>query len=132
MSTFTLKLITPDKELFNGNVVRLKSTNALGGFEIFASHEAYLTTLVPTMTTFVEENGTERKVFTSTGVIDFSKNELTFCCDAAEWPEDIDIERAQKAKERAEKRLKNDKDIDVKRAELALARALVRININNI
>ena len=131
MSTFTLKLITPNKELFNGNIVSLQSMNAEGGFEIFANHEAYLTTVVPTMTKFVEENGTEHKLFTSTGVIDFNKNELIFCCDAAEWPEDINIDRAKEAKERAEKRLKSDKDIDVKRAKLALARALARIDIGS-
>ena len=54
-------------------------------------------------------------------------------CDASEWPEEIDINRAKEAEERAEKRLRDAKgdNIDVKRAELALSRALERIKVKS-
>jgi len=52
---------------------------------------------------------------------------MSILAEVAEWPEDIDIERAKKAEERARKRLEGKKaDIDIARAELALKRALVR------
>ena len=131
MSKFTLKLITPSNELFSGNVSRVKTKNSLGEFEMLAHHISFITATVPTVTVFEDENGKEHKLFTSTGVLDFSNNQLTFCCDSAELPENIDLERAMKSKERAEQRLKDKKDIDVKRAELALARALTRIGLKN-
>ena len=52
---------------------------------------------------------------------------MSILAEVAEWPEDIDVERAKKAEERARKRLEaKSADIDIARAELALKRALVR------
>ena len=48
-------------------------------------------------------------------------------CSACEWPEDIDVERARQAKERAEERLLHKDGIDVKRTENAILRSLMRI-----
>ena len=131
MSTFNLKLITPSNELFSGKVSRLKTKNSIGEFEILSNHISFITKTTPTITVFEDENGKERKLFTSSGVLNFNKNELIFCCDSAEWPEDIDLERAEKAKSRAENRLKDKKNTDCKRAEVALARAIARIDIKN-
>ena len=50
-------------------------------------------------------------------------NSVKILCDACEWPEEIDLKRAEEAKKRAEERLINKDNVDVKRAELALARA---------
>lgn len=73
----------------------------------------------------------EKKVFTSTGILNVGESEVSFMCDASEWPDEIDIQRAETAKERAEKRLKTSNNIDVKRAELSLSRALARIKTKN-
>ncbi len=55
---------------------------------------------------------------------------MTFLAEVAEWPDEIDVARAEAAKARAEERLHNHAaDIDVARAEIALQRALVRIGI---
>ena len=58
-------------------------------------------------------------------------NELVFCLDAAETADEIDLDRAKKAKERAEKRLSDPSKYDVERAKLALARAIIRIDFKN-
>ena len=53
---------------------------------------------------------------------------ITILSDAAEWPDEIDVQRAMAAKERAESRIRsNDGNIDIARAELALRRALIRL-----
>ena len=55
---------------------------------------------------------------------------VTLLAEVAEWPEEIDLERARKAEDRARERLnRKDADLDVARAELALKRALARQDI---
>ena len=64
------------------------------------------------------------------GVLYFSDNKATILTPAIENRDEIDIERAQSAKERAEKHLE-DPNTDIKRANLALQRALARIKVKN-
>ncbi|GKX64948.1 ATP synthase F1 subunit epsilon [Inconstantimicrobium mannanitabidum] len=131
MSTFKFTLITPDKSVFSGNAKKFKSTSLSGQFEILPNHGRFITVTKPGMTEFVDENDKVYKLFTSTGVVEFGNNELTFCCDAAELPEDIDIERAEEAKERAEKRIEAKDGVDITRAQIALTRALARIDVSS-
>ena len=73
---------------------------------------------------FVELNTTEGEVGIYARHIPMT---MIILAEVAEWPEDIDVERAKKAEERARKRLEaKSADIDIARAELALKRALVR------
>ena len=61
------------------------------------------------------------------GFVEIQKDKITVLAEDAQWPEEIDVERAKKAEERARKRLEaKSADIDIARAELALKRALVR------
>ena len=63
------------------------------------------------------------------GVAEILGDKVTFLAELAEWPDEIDIDRAQAAKERAEQRLSNHTaEIDVKRAEFALRKVLIRID----
>lgn len=126
-----LKLIimTPDKEFYNGEIVKLTSESSDGKFGVLPNHLAMVTNIIPTITTFQDVNGKAYTCFTSNGVIKINNNVITILCNAAEWPENIDKARAEKAKERAQARLKDKKDIDVKRAEFALKRALLRLSI---
>ncbi|GIM29681.1 ATP synthase epsilon chain [Clostridium polyendosporum] len=132
MNTFKLHIITPTREVYSGDVVKILTRSSEGPFEIYANHISYITNVIPTITKFVDVSGKDHVLFTSTGVVGFSNNELTFCCDAAEWPDEIDVERAQKAKTRAEERLKNSTNVDVKRAQMALSRAVTRLDLRNL
>jgi F-type H+-transporting ATPase subunit epsilon len=129
MNTFNLHLITPNREIFSGDVIKILSKNSDGEFEVYANHIAYITNTIPTVTKFVDANNKEYSVVTSTGIIQFKDNELIFACDSAEWPEEIDAARAEQAKERAENRLQGSVDVDVYRAKVALARAMARLQI---
>ena len=60
------------------------------------------------------------------GFAEILQDKVTFLAEIAEWPDEIDVARAEAAKERAEKRLaSHQEEVDVKRAEYALRRALV-------
>lgn len=123
-----LTMITPEKEFYSGDILSLNTQSDKGVFEILANHVPMISQLKPTVTTFTDMNGKELKAFTSTGVLRVLKGEVEMLCSACEWPEDIDAERANKAKERAEKRISNDDDeVNLKRAESAVLRSVMRL-----
>ena len=122
-----LNILTPDKKLFSGQVVDLNTENENGRFELLPNHVPVITSLVPAVTSFTTVEGKKTKLFTSTGVLKMEDNEINLLCDAAEWPEEIDEERAREAKEKAEDMLKKKEQTDSKRAELKLKRAVARL-----
>lgn len=125
---FHLTIITPDRELFIGEVVALNCEGSEGHFGILPNHAPMIATLVPTVTTFQDVEGKEYTAFTSDGVFKVNNNKAILLCNSAEWPEEIDRERAESAKQRAEDRLsEKTKDVDALRAKLSLLRALSRL-----
>ena len=122
--TFLLKVITPDYEIYNGEVEKVFLKNADGDFEVLVNHEKMITSTIPCIAKFKDSQGIVNELFISTSIVHISENEMTICSDAAEFQDDIDEERAVQAKIRAEKRLKEETDKHNKvRAETALLRA---------
>lgn len=77
-------------------------------------------------------NGKRKQYSIAGGMLYFENNFATILVDAIESQEDIDVERAKAAKERAEGRINGkDPNIDLKRAEIALHRALNRLNVSS-
>ncbi|NMM61540.1 F0F1 ATP synthase subunit epsilon [Clostridium sp. P21] len=129
-NAFKLTILTPEKEFYTGEVVELITGTTQGRIGILSNHMPLVTPLRPAITEITTSDGKELKAFTSSGILDVKDNVVEFLCDSCEWPEDIDLDRAKSAKDRAEHRLNESKhDVDVKRAELALARAMARINL---
>jgi F-type H+-transporting ATPase subunit epsilon len=75
--------------------------------------------------------GAEKKqMHVSGGFVEVTPDRVSVLSDVAERPEEIDVERAERAKERAERRLASrGDDIDFRRAELKLQRAMIRIQL---
>ena len=133
MNKFKLTITTPERAVFSGEVERILSKNAFGEFEVLAGHQPYITATIPTVTRIDDESGESKYLFTSTGLMKVQGDEVTFCINAAEWPEEIDQARAMNAKQRAEERLKNKSDeIDEKRAKIALSRATSRLKLKEM
>jgi F-type H+-transporting ATPase subunit epsilon len=124
--TFSVTIIAPGREALVMEAERLTTLTKDGEVEFRANHTPIIVSTIPT-TTLVVNGGNKQEMFTSSGIIYIKNNELKFCCDAVERPSDIDIDRAQESKVRAERRLKEGKDIDVERAKRSLARANARI-----
>lgn len=122
-----LTIITPEKELYSGEILSLNTEGEDGRFGILANHVPMISPLRPTVTTFTEKNGKVLKAFTSTGILRVHSAGVEMLCSACEWPEDIDVIRTNKAKERAEERLLHKDGVDVKRAENAILRSIMRI-----
>lgn len=124
-----LTILTPEKEFYSGEILSLYTESNEGRFGILANHVPLISPLKPSATTFTELNGKELKAFTSTGILRVHEGEVEMLCSACEWPEDIDSERARRAKERAEERLLHKDGVDLKRAENAVLRSLMRMKI---
>lgn len=100
-----------------------------GELGVYKHHIPLTTVLAPGIVTITESGG-QKEAAIHAGFVQILGEKVTFLAEVAEWPDEIDLARAEKAKARAEERLRNHAaDLDVARAELALKRALVRLDI---
>lgn len=125
--TFCLRIVTPSREFFNQDATMIIMRTASGDIGVLAGHQPLTATLDYGVVT-IKQSGKELKAVMFGGFADIQPESVTILTDAAEWPEDIDLKRAEESKQRAEQRLKNkSNDIDTLRAELSLKRALLRL-----
>ena len=125
-----LEVVTPDRLVVKEAVDIVMAMGALGEFGILPNHIPFLTILQPGEMRYRKDNQLEYLAVTG-GFAEVSNNKVTVLAEAAEKAREIDIDRAKRAKERAEKRLAQAKveAIDYLRAEAALKRSLVRLSI---
>ena len=127
---FDLKIITPDRVFYSGKASFLELNTVEGAIGIYKNHIPMTTVLEPGIATITEEGGNKKEAALHTGFMEILGDRITILAEIAEWPDEIDRNRAQEAKIRAERRLQNDKsNINITRAELALHKALVRIEL---
>lgn len=127
MADIKLRIVTPTGELYNDNANMVIMRGSNGDIGVLKGHQPLTTTLDYGLLKIK----TSEKELVSTvfgGFVDVQPDCVTILTDSAEWVEDIDVKRAEAAKERAEERLRTKNNIDVMRAELALKRAMLRIN----
>jgi F-type H+-transporting ATPase subunit epsilon len=130
-----LEVVTPAGAVVNEDVDIVNAPGYGGDFGVLANHAPFLSTIKIGILTY--EQGNDRKsLMISGGFSEVSNNKITFLVESAETGSDIDVDRAMKAKERAEKRLlqaaAHDDNFNQVRAEAALQRALARIKASKI
>ena len=128
-NTFHLKLVTVDGLAFEGEVQRLMFRSTHGDLAILARHINYCTAVGMGTAHVVLEDGSERTAACIGGMCSMMDNECHLLPTTWEWSEDIDVERAEAAKVRAEAKLREQKLSEEVRllTESKLYRALVRI-----
>jgi len=131
MAMFHLEIVTPTGTLYTGGVERLQAPGSEGGFGVLARHHPMLASLQVGRISFVEEGGEARGAATSGGFVEVRRNRVTMLAETAELSDQIDVDRARTAHDRALERLARwgDSEIDFARAEAALARALNRLRV---
>ena len=131
MKTFPLQIGTPDGICFDGEVERVVCRSITGDLAILAGHINSCTALGMGEAHIVLEDGTRRNAACIGGMITMMNGVCRLLATTWEWKENIDRERAQKAKERAEEKLSqsgiSDKEYKVFSAKLQ--RALVRLSV---
>lgn len=132
MTTFKLRIVTPEKTFFEGDVVQVISRTAEGNIGVMAGHVPYAANIVPSSLKIKESDGGEYHVAAvAGGFIKVSESETIVVTSAVEWAEDIDVVRAQHAKEAAERKIKeNVSEKEFERAEQKLKRALNRLSVS--
>jgi F-type H+-transporting ATPase subunit epsilon len=128
-STFLLKIITPNHEVYNNKVQKVFLKSVDGGFEVLANHENMIASTIPCIAKIKDSEGIEAELFISTSIVHVIRNEMIICSDAAEFECDIDEQRAKKAMKRATKRLEEANRYNIHRAESALLRAKQRLKL---
>jgi F-type H+-transporting ATPase subunit epsilon len=124
-----LRIVTPSKILYDdyADMVIMRTTS--GDIGVLHGHQPLTTTLSYGILQIQKDGEETLKATVFGGFANIKKDSVTILSDAAEWPDDIDVDRAEASKERAEKRISSGSDIDVMRAELSLKRALLRLEI---
>lgn len=125
---FELEIICPERVFYEGKVSFLELTTSEGEIGIYRNHIPMTNIIMPGVVTMTTSEG-EKVAVVHSGFLVILQDKVTVMAEIAEWPEEIDINRANEAKLRAERRLSSsDGDINIPRAELALKRSLARLN----
>jgi ATP synthase F1, epsilon subunit len=131
MNTLNVSIVTPNGEAYRAeeaSMVVLGTTSGQVG--IMANHVPMVASLKIGPLKVVFPDGKEEILAVSEGFVETHKDKITVIVQTAELDKDIDVERAKRAKERAERRIaENQEGLDVRRAQLALAKALTRIKV---
>ncbi len=128
MKTLTVSVVTPDGTVLEDDYEMVSCKAETGELGILPGHIPLVAPLAISALRLKKEDG-EDIVAVSGGFIEVRPETVTVLAPSAEKADAIDVERALAAKERAEKRLAEQKDIDKVRAEAALQRALNRLEI---
>lgn len=126
-----LEIISPERLVVSEVVDEVTAPGAKGEFGVLPGHTLFVTTLDVGPASY--RIGKEKKnLVVSGGIADVGPDKVIILADVVEQEEEIDIERARAAKERAETRLAGESDeeeIDFERARIALQKALIRIQV---
>ena len=126
---FKLQIITPERKFYEGDASMVELTTEEGEIGVYRGHIPMTAMVAPGILKIHEEGGIKEAALIS-GFLEILPEKIVIMAEVAEWPEEIDMIRAQEAKIRAERRLKEqDGEIDIIRAEIALKKALVRISL---
>ena len=129
MATYHLQVVSLDGLEYEGEVQKILLRTIEGDVEILARHTNYCTAIGMGTAKVTMADGQERKAACIGGMLSVMNGEVRVLPTTWEWSEEIDVERAKAAKQKAEERLK-DKQLDNEariRAEAKLYRALVRL-----
>ena len=130
-SHIDLLIVTPDRLLVQAEVDEVQIPGSEGYFGVLPGHTPLLASL--TVGELWYRRGQEKTYLSiAHGFAEVLPDRVTILAQLAERPEDIDVERAEKARQRAEQRLAQQKsDVDYERARVALMKALVRLQVSS-
>lgn len=124
---FELIVNTPDRQFYHDDVNMVELVTSEGEIGVYAEHIPLTAVIVPGVMK-IHEDGQVKKAAIHGGIIEILKDKVTVLAEVAEWPEEIDVNRANEAMIRAERRIKSgEANIDMVRAEAALKRSMARL-----
>ena len=129
MATFELEIVTAERQIYSGDVSAVVADGIEGQLGILPHHAPLITMLKPGEL-LIRKDSEETFMAITGGFLEVRPEKVIILADACERSEEIDVERAEAAKRRAEERLKaHVPEIDLHRAEAALRRSMIRIRV---
>src|SRR5579863_6823195 len=129
--TFQLEIVTPEKRVVDTAATEAQIPGKNGYLGVLPGHAPLITELAIGEVTY-RAGGEEQRLAVAWGFAEVLPDKVTILAETAERPSEIDVERARKAKDRAEERLTSgDTNVDVDRALDALHRAETRIEVGS-
>lgn len=130
MNSFKAQILTPEGSIFDDEVTGVRLPGEMGSFEVKTLHANIISSLAIGRILVRKATGDEKHFAVTGGFVEVVNNKLTLLAEAAEPVEEIDIERAKEARERAQERLESGgPEINKQRARKALKRAENRIRL---
>lgn len=129
---FRLQIVTPNRQFYDDEAEMIIFKTTEGEIGVLKGHIPLTTTLTSGMA-IIKNGDDEKNAVLHGGFAEINEDTVIILTDAAEWPDEIDIERAKAAQQRAEERLKAEdahaSDIRMMKARASLLRALVRLEV---
>ena len=131
MNTFRLEIVAPDREVFSGEVEQVTLKTVTGKMGVLANHMP-LVTMIDIGPVEIKADGQVREGLATGGFISVSKEKTAIVVTTFEWDGEIDPVRAQRDKQMAEDRLKEQQSqMDFERLNMKLKKAIARIELSN-
>ena len=129
-NTFGLEIYAANRQFFVGRACSLNIPAEDGQNEFLAHHANMICAIVPGELKFADSEGNWTEVAVSSGFVEMINNRAKLFCLTVERPEEIDIRRAEEARDRAEEQLRQKQSIvEYHRSQAALARAMTRLRV---
>ena len=127
-----LEIMCPDRMFYHGNATMVEFNTIEGYIGVYPDHIPLATILTSGIMVIHEENGDVKQAALHEGFAKITQDKIMMLAEIAEWPDEIDVKRAEEARIRAERRLAgSESGLDIKRAEVALKKSLTRISLKN-
>ena len=129
MDNFRLQIITPERIFLDAEAYMVEFNTIEGEIGVYAHHIPLTTIIKPGILT-IRMDGEEKEAALHSGFAEILPDKVTILAEVIEWPEEIDLHRAEAAMERAKERIAHRaSETDIARAETALMRAMARITL---
>lgn len=125
---FELNIYSPTRIFFEGEADMIELVTTEGEIGVYKNHIPLTAVIAPGILR-IHDNGQIKEATLLEGFLEILPDKVTVLSESCEWPEEIDRNRAEEAKIRAERRLSSPTDVNYNRAELALRRSLIRLQL---
>lgn len=130
MAKLSLKIVTPNRIMYDGEADLVIMRTKTGDVGVMNGHQPMVTALDYGVIKIQNSGEEDKLAAVFGGFAKVNKNGMTILTDIAEWSDEIDPERAERARERALNRIQHpDPTIDMLRAELDLKKAIIRLHL---
>lgn len=129
-NTYYLEIVTPERKFFSGEVESLIFRTPDGELGVLKNHIPMGAAVAIGPVKIKKDDGKWVEAVLTEGFMEVTRDKTIILTDTAEWPDEIDVERAKAAKQRAEERLMRKlSEQEFIRSQAALARALARLRV---